>query len=218
MASKVVILGTAHLSTTPGKCSPDGRLKEAEWSRELCSWLAPLFMDAGYKVFTDYPPLQPDAAMMGANWRQEQSRELRWRCDFVNAVARAYGKDNCLYVSVHNNASPPNDGGWHEANGFQVYVSRDASRTSREVAGSIYKEALAADLQGNRCLPPLFYWTADFYVLKHTDCPAVLCECLFQDNWRDCKYLLSLMGKGAISRAIFQGVNKVFGADINSKK
>lgn len=205
--SKVVVLGTAHLGVTPGKQSPDGRLREAEWSREVCDWLAPLFRDAGYRVFIDYPPLEPNASMAGGNWSQVQGRELRWRVDFVNAVAQAYGREDTLYLSVHCNASPPNDGRWHTPNGFQVYVARNASRVSREVAASIYKEALSSDLKGDRAQPPLFYWTADFYVLKNTICPAVLCECLFQDNRRDCEYLLSLMGKGTISRVIFKGVD-----------
>lgn len=209
MARRVVILGTAHLATTPGKQSPDGRLKEAEWSRELCGWLKPLFEDAGWLVFIDYPDLQPNLAMKASHWKTEQSRELRWRCDFVNAVAKAYGKDNTLYLSVHCNASPPNDGKWHEANGFQVYVSKNASRTSREVAKSIYGEAVRKGLKGNRATPPDGYWTADYKVLVGTACPAVLCECLFQDCKRDVEYLLSLMGKGAISRLIFDGVDKV---------
>lgn len=207
--SKVIILGTAHLATTPGKQSPDGRLLEAVWSREMCEWVAPRFMEAGYKVFIDYPPLQPNSVMKGVNWSQEQSRELRWRVDFVNAVAQAYGRENCLYVSVHCNASPPNDGRWHKPNGFQVYVSKSASSTSRAIAASIYKEAVRRDLKGDRATPTEGYWTADFYVLKHTLCPAVLCECLFQDNKRDCEYLLSLMGKGAISGVIFNGVDNV---------
>lgn len=208
--SKLIILGTAHLITTPGKCSPDGRLKEAVWSREMCDWLRPLFLEAGYQVAIDYPPLEPNKSMKGSNWSQEQSRELRWRVDYVNALAKSYGKANCLYVSVHCNASPPNDGRWHDANGFSVFVSRQSSRMSREVAANIFREALGADLEGNRYYPPCFYWMADFYVLKNTACPAVLCECLFQDNKRDCEYLLSDMGKGVISRTIYKGASEVF--------
>ena len=33
---KTIILGTAHLKSTPGKCSPDGNFKEYEYSREVC--------------------------------------------------------------------------------------------------------------------------------------------------------------------------------------
>ncbi len=209
MERNVLILGTAHLATTPGKCSPDGRLSEAVWSREVCEWLAPLFLDAGYLVFIDYPDLQPNLQMRADHWKTEQSRELKWRVSFVNNICKVYGRERCLYVSVHCNASPPNDGRWHEASGFSVYVSRKASETSRKVAAKIWEKALEGDLKGNRAVPGCRYLEADFYVLRHTDCPAVLCECLFQDNRRDVEYLLSLMGKGAISRAIFRGADEV---------
>lgn len=32
---KTIILGTAHLKSTPGKCSPDKKFKEYEYSREV---------------------------------------------------------------------------------------------------------------------------------------------------------------------------------------
>jgi hypothetical protein len=34
---KTIILGTAHLKSTPGKCSPDKRLKEYAYSRQIVS-------------------------------------------------------------------------------------------------------------------------------------------------------------------------------------
>lgn len=37
-----------------------------------------------------------------------------------------------------------------------------------------------------------------FYILKHTKCPAVLTENLFQDNRTDVDFLLSEAGKRAI--------------------
>ncbi len=39
---------------------------------------------------------------------------------------------------------------------------------------------------------------AHFYILKHTKCPAVLTENLFQDNREDVAYLLSETGKKTI--------------------
>ena len=36
---------------------------------------------------------------------------------------------------------------------------------------------------------------ANFYILKHTKCPAVLTENLFQDNREDVDFLLSEEGK-----------------------
>ena len=47
---------------------------------------------------------------------------------------------------------------------------------------------------------------ADFYVLRKTDCPAVLVECMFQDNKSDVEYLLSDEGRHAIERTILEGI------------
>ena len=46
--------------------------------------------------------------------------------------------------------------------------------------------------QGSRAVPPCHYWTAGFYVLRKTVCPAVLTENLFQDNHADVELLSSL--------------------------
>ncbi|MBR1699160.1 MAG: N-acetylmuramoyl-L-alanine amidase [Bacteroidales bacterium] len=39
---------------------------------------------------------------------------------------------------------------------------------------------------------------ADFYLLRHTSCPAVLTENLFMDNPADCAFLLSEEGQQAL--------------------
>ena len=39
---------------------------------------------------------------------------------------------------------------------------------------------------------------ADFYLLRHTRCPAVLTENLFMDNPSDCAFLLSPEGQQAL--------------------
>ena len=33
---KTIILGTAHLKSTPGKCSPDKKFYEYQYSRKVC--------------------------------------------------------------------------------------------------------------------------------------------------------------------------------------
>jgi len=71
----VIILGTAHLTTTPGKCSPDKKFRECVYSREIVSRVATSLKNLGYKVFVDYLALNPNAQMKGATWKQEQSRE-----------------------------------------------------------------------------------------------------------------------------------------------
>ena len=54
-----------------------------------------------------------------------------------------------------------------------------------------------------------------FYILKHTKCPAVLTENLFQDNREDVDFLLSDEGKRTIVDLHVQGIMNYLS---NSKK
>ena len=55
MKKDLIILGTAHLDTTPGKCSPDGKFREAVWSREFVGDLKPMLESYGLDVMIDWP-------------------------------------------------------------------------------------------------------------------------------------------------------------------
>jgi len=72
---KTIILGTAHLKSTPGKCSPDKKFFEYKYSREVCKAVKAILEDLGYKVFID---IEDD------DLNVDQSRELCLRCKIVN--------------------------------------------------------------------------------------------------------------------------------------
>ena len=55
-------------------------------------------------------------------------------------------------------------------------------------------------------MPNEKYWTANFYVLKHTQCPAVLTENLFYDNKKDYEYMMSDKGKAEIVDIHVEGI------------
>ncbi len=206
MKKLIVILGTAHLITTPGKCSPDGKFREPVWSREVVDRLEAELKARGYTVFVDYKPLEPNLQMKSDMWRTEQSRELRYRVNFVNEICRKYGKQNCIYLSIHNNGSLPNDGKWHGATGFSIYVSHGSSDKSKRLAQLIYDEAAAGDLSGNRSVPANRYWIGNYKVLVDTVCPAILSENLFQDNRGDVDILQSELGRAILVNAHLHGI------------
>ena len=52
---------------------------------------------------------------------------------------------------------------------------------------------------------------SQFYILRHTNCPAVLTENLFQDNREDVEFLLSEEGKRAIVSLHVWGTMKYLG-------
>ena len=193
---KTIILGTAHLKSTPGKCSPDKRLKEYAYSREIVSAIKAVLQNMGYKVFVD---------IEDEDLPVSQSRELCLRCKVVNELCNTY-KD-CIYVSIHVNAAA-SDGKWHNGTGWEVYTTPGKTKAD-DLATCLYNAAKynASDKKMRTDLsdgdPDK---EAHLYVLKHTNCPAVLTENFFQDNKSDVDYLLSDRGFHEIVRLHVEGI------------
>ena len=227
MSKKIIVLGTAHLATTPGKCAPDGSLKECEYSREIVKKVAARLRAMGYSVFIDYEPLQPDSRMRSSDWKTEQNNELNRRVTYVNTICKGYGAKNVLYVSIHVNAAGSGKE-WMQAGGWCAYttVGKTESDTlaeclydaaERHLYGYAQKmEFLKANGVYSSKQKPFRTDKADgdrdlesnFYVLRKTSCPAVLTENLFQDNKADVEFLLSEYGKTAIAQIHIDGILK----------
>lgn len=221
----IIILGTAHLLTTPGKGSPDGKFREARYSRLVCAEVKQRLQQKGFTVYVDYEPLQPSAAMKSNYWREEQERELQHRVNEVNRLCRKHGRENCIYVSIHVNAAG-NGTGWMKAGGWCAFTTKGQTRADTlagclyEAAGkhlaayaSMLEEGKKAGWYGSSQRPLRTDFTdgdadceADFYVLRKTPCPAVLTENLFQDNAHDVEFLTSKAGLEAIVRLHVDGI------------
>ena len=185
-----ILIDNGHGSDTPGKRSPDGRLREYAWAREVAARIERGLRECGI-----------DAERIVT---EEWDVGLAERCRRVNAVCGKLGASNVALVSVHNNAA--GNGGWCCARGWTGWVYTKAGAGSRRLAQLLYAEAERHGLQGNRSVPACKYWEAGFYILKHTNCPAVLTENLFQDNREDVDYLLSEEGRKAIVDLHVEGI------------
>ena len=208
----IIVLGTAHRLREPGKESPDKRLKECRYSREIASEIALKLRAYGYKVEIDYEPLDLPKSMQSTIVKQERNNELAMRVNYVNEVCRQHGAKIVLYVSIHVNAVG-SDGKWHDAKGWQVNISNTASSNSKLLAECLFDAAKAHKLKTRQPAPSLKYWAQSLYVLNNTKCPAILTENLFQDNKQDVDFLLSDEGKHAIIRTHIEGIMNY----INSK-
>ena len=177
-----IILGTAHLSSTPGKRSPDGKFREYAYSRKVCKAVQEELLSRGVDCVIDYL----DDDMPGLT----SSQELVRRVQIVNEMAK---KTDCLYVSIHVNASAKS--GWDKATGFSIYTS----------PGETKSDILATDIfdEATKLLKPLGKslrkdmsdgdpdFEENFYVLRKTSCPAVLTENFFQNSKEDVEWLES---------------------------
>lgn len=213
---KIIILGTAHGMNVYGKQSPDGRLKEYKYSREIVNRLKAELEAEGYTVKVDMPE---DTVP------QPQTAELNRRCAIVNSYCLENGISNCIYVSIHVNAAG-SERKWLDAGGWCAYTSRgktraDALATCLYEAAEKHLQEYAEIMEGGKEVglyskkqrPFRTDYTdgdpdqeANFYVLAHTMCPAVLTENLFMDNTLDVQYLESEKGKQAIVALHKEGI------------
>ena len=202
---KVIVLGTAHLWETAGKRSPDGKFREAVFSREVVACVKAKLESYGYRVFVDYEPLEADQKMYSANQKILQSRELSRRVAVVNSVCRRYGAENTLYVSIHVDAAGGGDK-WMAGRGWSVRVCPEASAKSRALGGCLFDAAEEHGLKVRMPTPTQKYWEQSLKVLNDTKCPAVLTENLFMDNREDLALLRSDEGRHKIERLHVEGI------------
>lgn len=182
-----VLLDNGHGRETPGKRSPDGRLMEWEYTREIAQRLESELKTRGY-----------DARRIVT---EENDISLKERCRRVNK----YGANGVILVSIHCNAAGA-DGKWHTGRGWEAWTSVGDTKADT-LATCLYE---AAEDAGFKLREDETDGDPDkeghLYILKHTLCPAVLTENLFQDNREDVEYLLSDEGKQAIIDLHVQGI------------
>jgi N-acetylmuramoyl-L-alanine amidase len=110
-------------------------------------------------------------------------------------------------VSIHVNAAA-SDGKWHNATGWEIYTSPGKTKAD-DLATCIFNAA-RYNLKDKKLRTDLSDGDPDkeanLYVLKHTNCPAVLTENFFMDNKSDVDYLLSDRGFHEIVRLHVEGI------------
>lgn len=181
----LVLIDNGHGQDTAGKRSPDKRLLEYAYTREIAARVTRKLSLAGVQANLLVP--------------EKDDIPLRERVRRVNGWAKKYGSKDVVLVSIHNNAAGSGSK-WMQARGFSVYVSSNASSNSRMLAKMFTEEATALGLMGNRSIPKEKYWVQSLAMTRDTVCPAVLTENLFQDNREDVDFLLSEAGKEAITQ------------------
>ena len=190
-----ILIDNGHYEGCPGKRSPKGGkfgvLYEWKFNRQIARPLVERLKNMGYDAELVVP--------------EDTEVSLGERCRRVNRWCDKLGAKNCIFISIHSNASS-NCETWQKPNGWSAFVYTKASNASKRLAQCLYDEAEKRNLKGNRCVPPERYWTANFYVLKHTNCPAVLTESLFYDNHSDYLYLCSEKGREEIINLHINGI------------
>ena len=187
----VILADPGHGIDTLGKRSPDGKLREYKYAREIAAEVVKRLKTMDYN------------AMQLVT--EDNDISLGTRCKRVNDICKHFGASNVLVVSVHCNAAGV-DGKWHDARGWQACVSLNASAKSKQLASYLFDAAQAQELKMRSPKPGQKWWAQNLAICRDTNCPAVLTENLFQDNLSDVEFLLSDKGREAIVNLHVNGI------------
>ena len=187
----VILTDPGHGIDTAGKRSPDGRLREYKYAREIAAEVVKRLKSMDY-----------NAQQLVT---EENDISLGTRCKRVNDICKHFGASNVLVVSVHCNAAGA-DGKWHDARGWQACVSLNASAKSKQLASYLFDAAQAQGLKMRSPKPGQKWWAQNLAICRDTNCPAVLTENLFQDNLSDVEFLLSDKGRETIVNLHVNGI------------
>ena len=189
-----ILIDNGHGIQTKGKRSPDGKLLEYAYTRELARQIVKILQYRGY----DSELLVPE----------DDDITLSERVRRTNAHCQAFGKTNVILISIHVNAA--GDGSqWMNATGWSCYTCKGQTESDL-LADCLYtvadrilkKKVIRTDYARDGDCD----WEENFYILRHSLCPAVLTENFFMDSHSDLEYLQSRAGKQAVVDIHVEGI------------
>lgn len=190
-----VVIDNGHGGSDPGAVNQETGLREADVALTVGLFLERMLQDNGIECMLtrtkDVDVAYPNASA---------SEELQARCD----VANEFEAD--LFVSIHcDSFSNP------QAQGTSTHYY-SSSEEGRILAEKIQVNLLSALGRYDRGIR-----TAEFYVLKHTLCPAVLVEGAFISNPEEEQLLQTDDFRYRYAWGVFQGIKSYLGISTKSE-
>lgn len=183
-----IILDNGHGINTPGKRSPYyGGIKLYEWefNRDIVNRISRMLLQSGFSdvvILTD----------------TIYDKSLGQRVSEVNNI---HGEK--ILFSIHANAG----GG----TGFEVFTS--IGETKSDTYATVLFQEFEKEFPNERTRRDMSDGDVDkesqFYILKYTNCPAVLSENFFMDNEHDFKIITSYDGREKIARYHFNAIQRI---------
>jgi N-acetylmuramoyl-L-alanine amidase len=187
-----ILIDNGHGEDTKGKSSPDGKLKEYAYTREIASRVVDMLKCKGL----DAELLTPETEDVSLAERVARANE--------------HNPSDTILVSIHVDAK--GDGTkWMDATGWSSRVYLTCSENTKKLASALTEAAGKQGLKIRRQYSDKDYWTQNLYLLRKTKCPAVLTENLFQDNREDVDFLLTEEGKQKITDLHVEGICNYIG-------
>ena len=190
----IVLLDNGHGKETAGKRSPvwsDGsQLFEWEFNRDI--------------VCRIVEKLQADGIPYRVLVPEENDVSLTERAKRANEYAKEFN-GKAYVLSIHANAG----GG----TGWEVYTS--PGQTPSDAIATVLCNEAEKEFAPDGWKMRFDHTDGDpdkenqFYILKHTVCPAVLSENFFMDTEKDCRFMLSDAGRERIAKIHYEAIKRI---------
>lgn len=182
---------------TPGKRSPvfpvespfGGEiLIEGVRNRAVANYLTLLLKENGSR-FTLLVPTWEDVSLSD-------------RVVLANMIARKEKKEGVqsIYLSIHHDAFGKD---WNDANGCSAF------HYPGSIIGQQYAEIFEEEIHETTGFRSRGVKDAEFYVLRKTNCPAILTESGFMTNLKNATFAQSEEGSKAIAKGHFEAIKKI---------
>jgi len=112
-------------------------------------------------------------------------------------TSKANNANADIFVSIHYNAFK---GEWGTHGGVETHYYPTSGK-GKKLAQLVQAELAKATGRRDRGI-----WASDFYVLRKTKMPAILCECGFMDNLEEAKLMLDENYQWTVAEAIGRGI------------
>lgn len=203
----IILIDAGHGKDTKGKQSPkldatmnigdefteDGRFKEYKYNRVIAGLIVDILKDMGY-----------DARLVVT---ETNDVTLGERVRRINKVCKEHGARNVLMVSVHANAVGDSSS-WMNGKGWEAYTT-PGKTVSDELATFLYDRA-CKNLSGRKVRTDRTDGDddkeANYYIIRESNCAAVLTENFFYDNKDDLEYMTSEEGVHRVVRTHVEGI------------
>lgn len=117
-------------------------------------------------------------------------------------TSKANNANADIFVSIHYNAFK---GEWGTHGGVETHYYPTSGK------GKKLAQLVQAELAKATGLRDRGIWASNFYVLRKTKMPAILCECGFMDNMEEAKLMLDENYQWKVAEAIGRGVCNYLG-------
>jgi len=197
------IIDNGHGIDTKGKRSPDGSLLEFDFNRKVATFLFEL-LTINQIYYTELIPEISDSELIKnelgitATPRSLNSLGLKSRVSRVNKICRK--NEDCVLISIHGNAYGE---GWTEPSGIETFINNQYN-PAKPLAILFQSHLIEETGWRDRSVK-----YANFYILKHTICPAILTENGFYTNKEQCNLMKKEKIQYLIASAHFKAIQEI---------